>query len=113
MNDGEIDVVADIFMRAFFGKNNRHREILRGYARDPYARCLDSQNFIYITPVKTALELLADLLKKVHVDLVIEKHIHLENIVPDHFAVSNYALLKQLQILVPPKEKFGENTIIV
>lgn len=64
-------------------------------------------------PSKTALELLADLLKKVHVDLVIEKHIHLENIVPDHFAVSNYALLKQLQILVPPKEKFGENTIIV
>jgi hypothetical protein len=113
VDNGGVDIAAHVFVRALFGKNNRHREILRSYARDPYARCFDSQNFIYITPVKTALELLADLLKKVHVDLVIEKHIHLENIVPDHFAVSNYALLKQLQILVPPKEKYDENTIIV
>ena len=88
------------------GKTTKMMEFMKRYSED-------GRNFIYITPVKTALELLADFLKKVHVDLVIEKHIHLENIVPDHLAVSNYALLKQLQILVPPKEKYGENTIIV
>ena len=69
---------------------------LRSHTRDPDPRCLDGQNLGDSAVPVQPLKLLADLIEEVHVHLMVQKTVHLEDVAALNLSVLPDPILQKL-----------------
>ena len=68
----------------------------RGHAGDGDAGCLDGQNLVDAVVLEDAVELLADLVQQVYVQLVVQKAVDLQDVALTNDAILANAVLELL-----------------
>ena len=89
MNGGGVDLAVNVLALGLLGKDDRHVEMPRGHAGDGDAGCLDGQNLVDAVVLEDAVELLADLVQQVYVQLVVQKAVDLSQ-TQFHSIMTNY-----------------------
>ena len=95
MDHRGVDVAVDVFALGLFGKDHRHPEMARRHAGDGDARRLDGDDLVDAVAAEDAVELGADGVQQLHIQLMIQKAVHLQHIAGPDLTLAQDALLQQ------------------
>ena len=98
MNGGGVDLAVDVLVLGLLGEDDRHVEMPRGHAGDGDAGCLDGQNLVDTVVLEDAVELLADLVQQVYVQLVVQKAVDLQDIAGTNLALLHNTFLQKFHL---------------
>ena len=118
VDGGGEHVPVNIFAFCFFGKHDRHAEMPRRHAGDGDAGGFDREDLVDAGPVKNAAELRPDRIQKFHIQLVVQKAVHLEHVAGPDLALLPDTLFQQLHNAAFPLSvsfifHYGESTRIL
>lgn len=98
MNGGGVDLAVNVLALGLLGKDDRYVEMPRGHAGDGDAGCLDGQNLVDAVVLEDAVELLADLVQQVYVQLVVQKAVDLQDIAGTNLAFLHNTFLQKFHL---------------
>ena len=98
MNGGGVDLTVNVLALGLLGKDDRHIEMPRGHAGDGDAGCLDGQNLVDAVVLEDAVELLADLVQQVYVQLVVQKAVDLQDVAGTNLAFLHNTFLQKFHL---------------
>ena len=98
---GGIDLAVNVLALGLFGEHDRHVEIPGGHAGDGNAGSLDGQDLVHAVIFKNAVELPADLVQQVHVQLVVQKTVYFQYIAGTDLPILQNAIFQVSSANVP------------
>ena len=79
----------------------------RGHAGDGDAGCLDGQNLVDAVVLEDAVELFADLVQQVYVQLVVQKAVYLQDVAGTNLAFLHNTFLQKFHLRWCPFHKLS------
>ena len=98
MDGGGVDLAVNVLALGLLGKDDRHVEMPRRHAGNGDAGRFNCQDLVDAVVLEDAVELLADLVQQVYIQLVVQKAVDLQDIAGTNLAFLHNTFLQKFHL---------------